>query len=579
MYKPNKRHLQPLLISNVNDLPEKKRKRLENSWAEDFYGNFFSRIDEDAFAVLYVAHPSRPNVPINWLVGLETLKAGFGWSDEELYDHFCFDLQVRYALGIHDLNESDFDLRTLYNFRQRLSQHMQVQGVNLLDQAFEQVTDEQIVAFKLKTGKQRMDSTFVASNIRKMGRLQLLVEVLQRVNRMLNESDQEKYAEVFGPYLNGHAGQYVYRVKGKDTCEHIRQIGIFMQRLLVDLKAAYGEEAVYQVLERVFGEHYCLEGQEVLVKTGNQLSASSLQSPDDLEAAYREKAGRSHRGYVANITESCDPENSLQLITKVQVEPNNTDDARMLVEALPNLKERTDLDTIFTDGGHGSPQADEALTEYQVTQVQTAIRGRTPHPDKLHLSDFEIKQTETGKPVQINCPHKQQVAVKTGSKRKGFVAHFDEAVCQACPFSQAGQCPARPGKRDVRFRLYFSQQQAQVSQRRRRSAAKKKEGRNLRAAVEATVREVKHPFPAGKLPVRGKFRMTCLLIGSAAMTNVRRIQRYRAAKQEQEIEGKETKRRAEITWDHQLISFCASLILPTKRLVGDLTQNSLCFGC
>ncbi|MBW2072949.1 MAG: DDE transposase, partial [Deltaproteobacteria bacterium] len=161
-----------------------------------------------------------------------------------------------------------------------------------------------------------MDSTYVASNIRKMGRLQLLVEVLQRVQRMLNESDQKKYAEDFGPYLQGHAGQYVYRVKGKDTSEHIRQIGIFMQRLLIDLKEVYAEETVYRVLERVFSEHYCLEEQEVVAKTGDQLSASSLQSPDDLEAAYREKAGRSHRGYVANITESCDPDNSLQLITK-----------------------------------------------------------------------------------------------------------------------------------------------------------------------------------------------------------------------------------------------------------------------
>jgi len=456
---------------------------------------------------------------------------------------------------------------------------MQAQGVNLLDQAFEQVTDEQIAAFKLKTGKQRMDSTFVASNIRKMGRLQLLVEVLQRVQCMLDESDQEKYAEVFEPYLNGHAGHYVYRVKGKDTCKHIHQIGIFMQRLLVDLKEAYADDPVYQVLERVFGEHYYLEEQAVQVKTGDQLSASSLQSPDDLEATYREKAGRSHQGYVANLTETCDPDNSLQLITKVQVEPNNTDDARMLVEALPNLKERTNLDTIYTDGGHGSPQADEALTEHQVTQVQTAIRGRTPNPDKLHLSDFEIKQTETGKPVQIICPHGQHVAVKMGSKRKGFVTHFDDAVCQACPFSQAGQCPARPGKRDVRFRLYFTQQQAQVSQRRRRSEAKKKEGRNLRAAVEATMREVKHPFPAGKLPVRGKFRMTCMFIGSAAMTNVRRSQRCLAAKEKQENESRETKRRADITWDHKAISFCASFILPIKHLVRGLTQNSLCFGC
>jgi len=579
MYKANKRHLQPLLISNVNDLPEKKRKRLEHSWAEDFYREFFCRIHEDAFAVLYVDHPSRPNVPLNWLVGLETLKSGFGWSDEELYDHFCFDLQVRYALGIHDLNESDFDLRTLYNFRQRLSRYMQEQGVNLLDQAFEQVTDEQVAAYQLKTGKQRMDSTLVASNIRKMGRLQLLVEVLQRVHHMLSESDQKKYAEAFMPYLNGHAGQYVYRVKGEDTARHIHQIGHFMQRLLLELKEAYADNPVYQVLERVFSEHFSIEEQAVRVKSRQELSASSMQSPDDLEATYREKVGRSHRGYVANLTETCDPENPLQLITKVQVEPNHTDDAKMLVEALPDLKERTNLDTLYTDGGYGSSQADQTLQDHQVNQIQTAIRGRTPHPDKLHLSDFEIKQTETGKPVQITCPHGQQVAVKTGSKRKGFVAHFDATVCQACPFSQAGQCPANPGKRDPRFHLYFTQPQAQVSQRRRRNLANQQEGRNLRAAVEATVREVKHPFPAGKLPVRGKFRMACMLIGSAAMTNVRRIQRYLAAKQEQENECKETKRRAEITWDHNVISFCVSFIVPIKRLIREFSLNKTCFGC
>jgi hypothetical protein len=44
------------------------------------------------------------------------------------------------------------------------------------------------------------------------------------------------------------------------------------------------------------------------------------------------------------------------------------------------------LDTLYTDGGHGRQQADEVLTKHQVTQVQTAIQGRTPLPDKLHLS-------------------------------------------------------------------------------------------------------------------------------------------------------------------------------------------------
>jgi len=45
-----------------------------------------------------------------------------------------------------------------------------------------------------------------------------------------------------------------------------------------------------------------------------------------------------------------------------------------------------------------------------------------------------------------------------------------------------------------------------------------------------TLRSVKHPFAAGKLPVRGKFRIACMMIASAATANVRRIQRYRMAK-------------------------------------------------
>lgn len=75
-----------------------------------------------------------------------------------------------------------------------------------------------------------MDSVLVASNIRQMGRLQLLVEVVQRVHLMLNESDQQGYAEAFAPYLKGHAGQYVYRVKCEETGGHLQQIGEFMQR-------------------------------------------------------------------------------------------------------------------------------------------------------------------------------------------------------------------------------------------------------------------------------------------------------------------------------------------------------------
>src|SRR5450759_2460190 len=190
MFKKNHRHLQLPLTSHVDELPEKLRKRLENSWAGVFYREFFCRLNEAPFNVLYVDFPSRPNVPVNVLVGLEYLKAGNGWTDEEMYDAYCYDVQVRYALGLWQLGDGEFDIRTLYYFRERLSCYMQETGINLVSQAFEQMTDEQITAFRLNTGMQRMDSTQVASNIHTAGRLQLLVSILQRVHRMLKEEEK-----------------------------------------------------------------------------------------------------------------------------------------------------------------------------------------------------------------------------------------------------------------------------------------------------------------------------------------------------------------------------------------------------
>jgi hypothetical protein len=528
MFKKNHRHLQIPLTSHVDELPEKLRKRLEKSWAGVFYREFFCRLNEAPFEVLYVDFPSRPNVPVNVLVGLEYLKAGNGWTDEEMYDNYCYDTQLRYALGLRQLGEGDFDLRTLYYFRERLSRHMQETGTNLLDQVFEQVTDQQIAAFRLKTGKQRMDSTQVASNIRRIGRVQLLVEVLQRVQRMLNESDQVRYAADFAPYVQGHAGQYVYHMKTEETEAHLQRIGEFMHQLLVELERVYATEPVYQVLGRVFGEHFQLEQQGVLTKPNQALSATSLQSPDDLEATYREKSGKGYQGYVANVSETCDPHNPLQLITKVQLASNATDDSQLLAEALPDLKKRTELNTIYTDGGHGGPDSDVVLQEQKVEHIQTAIRGRTPDPEKLHLADFAIKFNPDNQPIKVTCPNGQTEPAHPTSQKKTFVAHFNAEVCSSCPL--VSKCPAQPGKRDPRHHVRFTQAEAQASERRRRSHAQQKEGRNLRAAVEATMRSIKHPFPAGKLPVRGKFRMASMLIGSAAVSNVRRIQRYLQAK-------------------------------------------------
>jgi hypothetical protein len=511
---------------------------LESSWAGAFYRQVFVRLDEEPFAVLYSAEASRPNIPINVLVGLETLKAGFGWSDEEMYENFCFNLQVRYALGCRKLDEGHFELRTVYNFRRRLSEHMQETGQELLAQAFEQITDEQVAAFSVQTNKLRMDSTQVASNIRQFSRLQLLVEVLQRVHRDLTEADQHQYGSAFEPYLKGSSGQYVYQVKPGAYGSHLEQIGHLMSQLVTELAPAYAGQPSYQMLVRVFNEHFIVEASDeddnddddrLRPRQGDELSADSLQSPDDWRATYRQKRGEAYTGYVANLAETCHPDNPFQLIMDLQTEPNSTDDAQMLAERLTALKKRTDLDEMHTDGGYNSPEVDRVMRLEQVELVQTAIRGRQPDPNKLNLDDYQWELDPEGQPLALTAPNGQQAEVEPGRQPDRYIARFTQSP-DSSPPSASVSTSTKPQPPPV---LYFSRQQLELTLRRQRSAQARSAGCNLRSAVEATVGALKRPFANDKLPVRGQFRVKTMLIGSALMVNLRRIHRYQTAKHHQ----------------------------------------------
>jgi len=578
MFRKNDQHLQWALFSSIDSLPKKQQARLEASWAGTFYHQLFCRIDEGPFADVYSDEDSRPNIPVNVLVGFETLKAGYGWSDEEAYDHFCFDVQVRYALGYRDLSEGHFELRTVYNFRHRVAQHMQETGENLIERAFEQVADKQITAFGLKTNKLRMDSTLIASNIRQTTRLQLLVEVLQRVHRMLDESDQQRYTDDFAVYLKGSSGQYIYSIKREEYAEHLQRVGELMHKLVAELQAKYADEPAYQVLDRVFKEHFVSDENTLRAKKGKELSADSLQSPDDWEATYRQKRGKGHIGYVTNVTETCHSENPFQLIVKVQTESNNTDDAAMLAETLPSLKERTGVNEMHTDGGYNGPEVDEAMQEQKVQQIQTAIRGRQPAEEKLGLEDFAWQtNADDGQPQSVACPHGQQAEIVAGRKEGRYRAAFDSSGCESCPLRD--QCPTVRLKSRPEDVLRFSQQDVNVALRRQRCADERASKRHLRPAVEATVRAVKHPFGNGKVPVRGKPRVGMLMIGSAAMNNVRQIHRYQRSQKETGGAEKGSRKATESAQGQPVLSLFASLwtqLQACLRLVRPLRPAWAC---
>ena len=168
-------------------------------------------------------------------------------------------------------------------------------------------------------------------------------------------------------------------------------------------------------------------------KKGDELRADSLQSPDDLEATFRKKRGESYIGYVTNVTETADPDNPFQLITKVQTEANATDDAKMLAEALPELVERTELETMHSDGGYNSAEVDTICHDEGIELVQTAIRGGKPSSEQVNLSDFTFVLDEAGKPIGITCPKGKTGIVEAGRKVGRYTATFMRSDCVDCP--------------------------------------------------------------------------------------------------------------------------------------------------
>jgi len=123
-----------------------------------------------------------------------------------------------------------------------------------------------------------------------------------------------------------------------------------------------------------------------------------------------------------------------------------------------------------------------------------------------------------------------------------------------------------------------------VALRRQRMADVRASRQNLRAAVEATVRSIKHPFGNGKMPVRGQPRVSIVMLGSAAMSNVRRIHRYlvgrEEAKRAKKPDEKEVRRGQPVPGISLVASFLAQLrssLRPISRLMHSL-QPSPAYG-
>lgn len=504
------------MFTFIDSLPPASRKLLLASEEAAFYEHVFCKIDERLFAGLYSStNRSRPNAPVNVMVGALLLMQLKNWTYQELFANIGLNLATRYALGLRDFADQPMCPATLFNFQRKVREDAAETGAHKFEEVFDRLTAFYLERTGIDTSVQRGDSTMVGSNIRAYGRIELLVEVIRRMYRVLSEEDQNLYQERFNPYTQGETGEFCYRLRPSDVQGTLADLGEFYMWMVDTLEAEYGHAEIYRIVCRVFAEHFALYDKITVVREREELSSSNLQSPDDAEATYREKGKKKSRGYSVHVSETCHPENKANLVTDVAVVTNNTDDGKILEGRLEKMQEKTpELKEYHTDAAYGNEENDRWMDEAGITHIQTAIRGR--------LAEMPMDVEAVGEDVYaVTCSagHTE----RSTPAGQGFKVIFSHTVCASCPLQ--ARCPAR--RRTDGSRSYHFNREVYLRQRRHRALEHLPEERKkLRPNVEATVREFKHPMRNEKVRVRGLVAVSQTMFAKALMINFKRFRRY-----------------------------------------------------
>ena len=132
MFRRNLGYKQTELFSFEDKLTKKQTQYLIESTEFTFFKEVFQKIDESLFSPLFSSTKSRPNAPINQLVGSLILKHLYDWSYSELFRNLTFNTLTRYAIGIKDPSLDVFSEATIFNFQNRIINYYEKTGKDLI---------------------------------------------------------------------------------------------------------------------------------------------------------------------------------------------------------------------------------------------------------------------------------------------------------------------------------------------------------------------------------------------------------------------------------------------------------------
>ena len=507
-------------------LTPKRRKLLDSSWPGLFREHILPSIPVQEVAKYFDENLGRPTKELYAMLGALILQQALDLTDEETVRQHAFDTQWHYALNITE--ESDrakyISTKTLWNNKNIVTQN------NLVDDIFNAGTSKLAQVFKVDIDKQRIDSVHIKSNMRRLGRIGIFSKSIHKflVNLKRGHKDQFNTIDekIVDKYLSENSQGCFSRVKPSESKKTLTAVSKDLFDLVQHFKDVEKVSSLYsyKMLERVLKEQCNLTDDKdnpVELKKPKEIVSDSLQNPSDPDATY---SGHKGQGYQVQVQETfCDDkeqkENSLNLITHVEVEPAHNSDANELVPAIESTEKRNlKPKELSADSLYGSDENSERAKEMGVELIAPTMGS--VEEGTLSLSDFKF--SEKGEIVacpQGNVPGKIK-------KRKKVSIGFAVTDCENCP--NVSICPVSKGKKY--YYLRFTDKEMRLAKRRiHEQSAEFKDRYRWRAGVEATMSEYDRRTGVKHLRVRVLKAVKFCAILKALGVNIFRAAALRAA--------------------------------------------------
>ena len=517
----------------VEIMGKRRYQMLQNSWAALFRTEILPVLPVEKIKAHFSEDQGRPTKELYATMGATLLQQMHDLTDEETVEQFAFNMQWHYALDIihSDDHHAYICQRTLWAMRALMS------DLGLEEELFQAVAAKLAKLYKVDTSLQRMDSTHLCSNMKKLGRVSLFVTTIRGFLRNLKRHHQAVYDALDAALRERYTRK---QWEGAFASARPAECGRTLKEVAEDLRrlvAAFHEHpeisqmTSYKKMARLFGEQCVVTNEEgdpveltdasatAEAKPAKELTGDCMQNPSDPDAGY---SGHKGSGYSVQIMETCTAspeEEGLTLITHVEVEPAHCHDGAALVPAIEQ-SEANGLapKQLLADGAYGSDENVQAAAEHGVELVAPAT-GTPDEGRKVALHRFEISEEKV-----ITCPEGHTPEFCKPGRKGGLIARFSTDSCGGCALRE--RCRVREGKKG--FYLRISAKSLRLALRRRHEQTEAfRSLYAMRAGIEATNAMAKRKVGLGRLRVRGMKAVRFAVMLKLAAVNIYRANALR----------------------------------------------------